>query len=285
MQQQVSWLRAWAISVGLHLITLIMLGWVATDFWLKGEIPLMEVELVAGNAAAAGFGGGGGGGGGGNDTGEPVTAASVPAAPVLPSPTETATVDAAEVPPSVAAVEADVQTATAAETATVQPVPSIPAGIEASSGTAAGQGTGVPGYGPGSGGGYGGGHGGGIGPGYGPGYGDGSGDGYGPGYGGSTGGKATAARIQPPQILEKVNPKYPEQARQEGVEGIVRLRIEILANGRPGQISVVESSGDARLDAAAMEAVAKWRFIPARDIVTGTAVRCYTTLPVAFKLQ
>lgn len=91
--------------------------------------------------------------------------------------------------------------------------------------------------------------------------------------------------ISMPSILSKVEPRYPESARRSGQTGTVLLRIQILENGRPGSIMLVNSSGYEELDDAAMEAVQQWRFVPARDRDSGQALRCYTTLPVIFQIR
>lgn len=91
--------------------------------------------------------------------------------------------------------------------------------------------------------------------------------------------------IAAPLILAKSDPVYPSAARQAGLEGTVVLKIQILANGRPGEIAVARSTGHAELDEAAIKAVEKWRFVPAKDRTSGRAVACTTTLPVSFHLH
>lgn len=105
------------------------------------------------------------------------------------------------------------------------------------------------------------------------------------GTGGAGTGKGIGGGIVQPGILSQVEPVYPAQARQAGREGTVVVRIQILTNGRPGEVSVYRSSGWASLDDAAVEAVQKWRFIPAKDRDSGQAVVCYTTMPVRFRLR
>ncbi|BBB92167.1 MAG TPA: TonB family protein [Methylomusa anaerophila] len=101
---------------------------------------------------------------------------------------------------------------------------------------------------------------------------------------GSTG-KSGQGGVIPPSILSRVEPAYPEPDRQAGREGTVVLKIQILANGRPGSITVHNSSGFALLDEAAVAAVRQWQFIPARERETGQAITCYTTMPVVFRLK
>lgn len=101
----------------------------------------------------------------------------------------------------------------------------------------------------------------------------------------SVGDGSSQRGIAAPSILSKVNPVYPSAARQAGLEGTVILRIHIAANGRPGEISVARSTGHAALDEAAITAVGKWQFVPAKDRVSGRTVACTTTLPVSFRLH
>ncbi|HMM23173.1 MAG TPA: energy transducer TonB [Selenomonadales bacterium] len=116
--------------------------------------------------------------------------------------------------------------------------------------------------------------------------GNGTGTGTGPGAGNGAGsGPGSGGGLISPSIYSQVDPVYPEQARQAGREGTVELRVQILANGRPGEISVQRSSGWDLLDEAAVKAVRKWRFIPAKERDSGRAVSCHTNLPVVFRLK
>jgi protein TonB len=105
------------------------------------------------------------------------------------------------------------------------------------------------------------------------------GSGAGPGSG------AVQSVILPPQVLKRYEPEYPMSARRANQEGVVGLRIEILANGLPGDISVARSSGYETLDSAAEVSVRNWRFVPARDSQSGAPVASVTVLSVAFRLR
>jgi len=87
-----------------------------------------------------------------------------------------------------------------------------------------------------------------------------------------------------PQLLKKVEPTYPNSAREKGVEGTVVIRVEILENGQVGEVTVRKSSGHQELDQVAVQAVKKWRFVPAKDKDTGNPVKCFTNFPVVFRL-
>jgi len=78
-------------------------------------------------------------------------------------------------------------------------------------------------------------------------------------------------------------PAYPESARRQGVEGVTTLRFAVQTDGTVGEVSVVRSAGHPDLDQAAMEAVRKWRFEPARRGRDPVVV--WMTLPVRFELR
>lgn len=110
--------------------------------------------------------------------------------------------------------------------------------------------------------------------------------------GGSAGVESTAPaasaapkRISAPRVLNKVEPDYPQDARQEGVGGTVGVKVEVLENGRPGEVQLARSSGRRSLDEAALQAVRQWQFVPAQEAGSGEAVRCYTTFSVVFELS
>lgn len=78
-------------------------------------------------------------------------------------------------------------------------------------------------------------------------------------------------------------PTYPMQARRRRLEGKVVLSVQVDAQGQPQVVNVQRSSGHDALDAAAVEAVRRWRFEPASR--NGQAESSWKTLPVDFKLN
>ena len=72
-------------------------------------------------------------------------------------------------------------------------------------------------------------------------------------------------RWVPPGLLAAGfrEPPYPHEARLRGEEGAVLVEVEIRADGSPGRIKVVESSGYPSLDQAVVEALRKGRYTPA----------------------
>jgi protein TonB len=83
--------------------------------------------------------------------------------------------------------------------------------------------------------------------------------------------------------LRNPAPRYPAEARREGAEGTVLLRVWVAADGGPTRVEVERSSGHRALDAAAMGAVRNWRFVPAQR--GGEAVEGIATVPLVFRLD
>lgn len=78
-------------------------------------------------------------------------------------------------------------------------------------------------------------------------------------------------------------PAYPAAARRRGLEGRVMLRVRINAAGDVENIDVAEGSGVSALDEAAIAAVRRWSFQPARRL--GVAVAAMVDVPVRFRLD
>lgn len=78
-------------------------------------------------------------------------------------------------------------------------------------------------------------------------------------------------------------PDYPDEARRLRQEGVVLLRVQVSAKGRVDGVEIERSSGSPSLDQAAMRAVLRWEFEPARR---GDApVASTVTVPVRFRLD
>lgn len=92
----------------------------------------------------------------------------------------------------------------------------------------------------------------------------------------------TAARFDA-AYLNNPHPAYPALSRRLREEGQVTLRVLVSPDGQPAQVELRTSSGSDRLDRAAREAVARWRFVPARR--GDTAIESWVLVPIVFKLQ
>ncbi|MEP6801947.1 MAG: TonB family protein [Acidobacteriota bacterium] len=87
--------------------------------------------------------------------------------------------------------------------------------------------------------------------------------------------------LQPPELLSKVNPVYPEIARRAGVEGTVVLDAQIGQNGRVEDVQVLRGL-PLGLSEAASEAVRHWQYRPARG--RSGAVPSHKTVRIVFTL-
>jgi TonB family protein len=81
-----------------------------------------------------------------------------------------------------------------------------------------------------------------------------------------------------PRLARRVDPVYPERAREMGLEGSVRLRVAIARDGSIEDVKVL--AGDPVLAEAATDAVRQWRYRP--TVVNGRQVNVLTVLTVRF---
>lgn len=93
----------------------------------------------------------------------------------------------------------------------------------------------------------------------------------------------TAASEREPQPIARVQPEYPPAAFRSGEQGTVLVRAQIDALGNPVSVEVVNSSRSRDLDRAAVAAVRKWRFEPARR--NGKPVAAAVEVPIDFRLE
>lgn len=103
--------------------------------------------------------------------------------------------------------------------------------------------------------------------------------------GGVLGGKVGG--IVPPRFdaayLKNPAPEYPSLSRRMGEIGQVVLRVLVTPQGVADRMEIKNSSGYARLDQAALEAVRKWRFIPARQ--GEEPLSAWVIVPITFNLD
>jgi protein TonB len=78
-------------------------------------------------------------------------------------------------------------------------------------------------------------------------------------------------------------PRYPQASRRAREEGEVLVRVLIDIDGRPSEVRILRSSGHARLDDAAIEAVRAALFRP--YVAEGRARAAYVRVPVEFALR
>lgn len=81
-------------------------------------------------------------------------------------------------------------------------------------------------------------------------------------------------------LVHSPPPAYPGRSLRRGDSGEVLVRALVGADGRPRQVEVARSSSHRALDQAAVRAVRRWRFEPARR--QGRPVSQVVQVPVAF---
>jgi protein TonB len=99
--------------------------------------------------------------------------------------------------------------------------------------------------------------------------------------------KAGSAKTTPPvsdaAYLRNPQPRYPMSARRKGEQGTVLLKVLVTREGSAASVSVDKSSGSTVLDDAALDAVRKWRFVPA--LRGGQPVEAWHLVPIVFRLE
>jgi protein TonB len=82
------------------------------------------------------------------------------------------------------------------------------------------------------------------------------------------------------QLVHKVEPRYPDEARRQGIQGNVVLTGIIGKDGQMGQLKAV--SGDPILVDASIKAVKQWRYRP--YLLKGEPVEIETTITIKYHM-
>lgn len=93
----------------------------------------------------------------------------------------------------------------------------------------------------------------------------------------------SSGRINRVTVLDGPPPEYPLDARSQGWEGTVRVRVLISEQGKVKESAVAHSSGYDSIDQAALKGIYRWRFSPAYQ--NGRTVPAWVVVPVVFKLE
>lgn len=84
-------------------------------------------------------------------------------------------------------------------------------------------------------------------------------------------------------VTRRTDPVYPPASRRAGEAGQVQLRVLVDESGHPREVQVLKSSGYERLDEAAVTAIKRWLFAPARQ--GSGPVTSWTQVSVLFRLE
>ena len=87
----------------------------------------------------------------------------------------------------------------------------------------------------------------------------------------------------PPVAISPIRPRYPEIAQEAGIEGVVVVQAFIDEKGRVKETLILKGVPNTGLDEAAMEAIRKTRFRPAKQ--RERAVGVWISIPVNFRLK
>jgi protein TonB len=88
---------------------------------------------------------------------------------------------------------------------------------------------------------------------------------------------------RPPERLHAPPVMYPHWARVAGKEGRVRVQFIVDAEGRVGDVHLLEVTGEDRFGDVVVEAVRKWRFRPGVHGGRKVPVRCIQS--IRFELE
>jgi protein TonB len=96
-------------------------------------------------------------------------------------------------------------------------------------------------------------------------------------------GGAHIVAIAQPRYRTNPKPDYPIASQRRREEGVVILNVAVDAGGIPTSMSIKQSSGHPLLDRAALDAVRRWTFEPARS--GGVPMFSQVPVPVRFSLD
>lgn len=83
--------------------------------------------------------------------------------------------------------------------------------------------------------------------------------------------------------LNNPKPAYPPISRRLREEGVVIVKVNVRADGSVADARVEKRSGSSRLDDAALAAVKRWHFVPARR--GQEPIESWVLVPIEFELQ
>lgn len=90
--------------------------------------------------------------------------------------------------------------------------------------------------------------------------------------------------VTPPIVATRVNPEYTPAAVRQRIQGVVTVEAVVETNGTVGPARVRRSlNAESGLDAAAVDAVKRWKFPP--GLKDGVPVRVLVAVRVAFTLR
>jgi protein TonB len=88
---------------------------------------------------------------------------------------------------------------------------------------------------------------------------------------------------QPPQAVVRVPPVYPYKAREQGIEGVVQVKLLINQDGSVGHLEILDARPEGLFEEAVRNAVPQWKFSPGK--IDGQTVTAWVVTYVRFTLD
>jgi periplasmic protein TonB len=87
----------------------------------------------------------------------------------------------------------------------------------------------------------------------------------------------------PPTPSQRVQPEFPEKARQRGIQGYVTLKVKIRTDGSVDAVRVVDASPRGVFEEPAIASIKRWQFKP--GIYQGDPVEVWVNQTMRFELN
>ncbi len=87
----------------------------------------------------------------------------------------------------------------------------------------------------------------------------------------------------PPRVVARIPPVYPYRARQREIEGHVRIRFLVSAEGQASQVQILEAEPPGLFEESVLQIIPSWRFSPGR--IDGQPVASWMATTVRFELR
>jgi TonB family protein len=88
---------------------------------------------------------------------------------------------------------------------------------------------------------------------------------------------------QPPQAVFQVPPPYPFEAREQGVEGAVQVRMLVESDGSVAKVLIIDSRPKGLFEDSVMKSLPQWRFSPGK--IEGKTVTAWVVTTIHFDLN
>ena len=88
---------------------------------------------------------------------------------------------------------------------------------------------------------------------------------------------------QPPRAIVKSAPMYPFKAREQGIEGVVQVKILVREDGTVGEVLILDARPKDTFDESVLAAVPNWKFEP--GVIQGKRVTSWVVTALHFKLN